>query len=120
MSPNNPAARRHGPAQLAFGSLPYSALLGCAGLAANILLSFEEPHRGMLLISLVLIAAAPVGLMIHLAFTGEMPSEDKRSWLLGFISPSGFRLFRAYFTPRERRQTTRVLSAHRRAKSGVT
>ena len=110
MSPDEPAGHRH-VADLALGSLPYLALVGCAGIAANILLSFEEPHRGMLLVSFVLIAAAPVGLTIHLAVTSEMALTDKRRWILGLMSRSGFELFTAYFTPTERRQATRQLEA---------
>ena len=111
MSPHEATGRLQHVADLAFGSLPYVTLLGCAGIAANVLLSFEEPHGGILFVSCLLMAAAPVGLTLHLVFTGELGSEDKRRWTRGLMKGSGWTLFTAYFTPSERRRATQQLKA---------
>jgi len=93
------------------GRLPYLTLLGCAGITANTLLSFEEPHRGMLLISALLLASAPAGLALHLVFTDELTPDDRRNWVAGLMSRAGPSLFGAYFTPASRRRATKGLAA---------
>jgi hypothetical protein len=98
-------------------SLPYLALLGAAGLVANIALSFEEPHNEMLLLSALLLAAAPVGLVLHLAFTADLTPDEKRSWVAGLMGRRGPELFGAYFSSVSRRRATRALSAQRRGSS---
>ena len=91
---------------LTITSLPYVTLLGCAGIVANIALSFEEPYREMLLIATLLLAAAPVGLFLHLAFTDELEPSDKRKWLRGLMSRRAPELFGAYFSSASRRRAT--------------
>ena len=60
---SEPVADRPTLASMTVASLPYLTLLGCAGIVANIALSFEEPHDEMLLLSALLLATAPVGLV---------------------------------------------------------
>jgi len=90
---SEPAADRPTLASLMVASLPYLTLLGCAALVANIVLSFEKPHNQMLLISALLLAAAPVGLILHLAFTHELTPDEKRRWVAGLMSRKGLELF---------------------------
>jgi hypothetical protein len=114
-----PAADRPTLASVTLASLPYVTLLGCAGIVANIMLSFEEPHSEMLLISAVLLAAAPLGMALHLAFTDVLTPEEKRKWVAGLMSRRGPELFGAYFTSGARRRATERLSPQaRRAESG--
>ena len=99
-------------------SLPYVSLLGLAGLATNIILSFEEPHTPMLLVSALLLSAAPVGVLVHLAATPELTREEKRMWLAGLLSQNGPTLFAAYFNARHRCKTTAKLAGGRNSVGG--
>ncbi len=96
-------------------TLPYLTLLGCAGVVTNIVIGFEEPHRRLFLVSAILFAAAPVGMALHLAFTGELSPKDKRAWIAALASFKEFDLFGAYFTARTRRQATERLRARARS-----
>jgi hypothetical protein len=69
----------------AFSSLPYVSLFGGALLIANIGLSFEEPHWSMLTLAGLLVIAAPLGLLIHLATTSEMTGAEERMWLCELV-----------------------------------
>jgi hypothetical protein len=55
---------------LALAALPSLTLLGCVGVLASIMMAFEEPNTRMLLVSALLLLAAPAGMALHLAFTG--------------------------------------------------
>lgn len=90
--------------------LPYGSLLGLLGLVVNALLSFEEPHPGMLVASGLLTLAAPLGFSLHLALTNELTPSQKRAWMVGVVGRSGPALFAAYFRPVERRAATRWLA----------
>jgi hypothetical protein len=89
--------------------LPYASLMGVAGLVANLVLSFEEPHGTMLLVGGVLIIAAPAGLVLHLWATSELTGDEKRLWLAGLASWRGPALFAAYFSGAQRGRATRRL-----------
>jgi hypothetical protein len=106
---SEPAVDRPTLTSVTLASLPYVTLLGCAAIMANIVLSFEEPHADMLLISAVLLAAAPIGMALHLAFTHELTPEEKRKWISGLMSRKGPELFGAYFTSAARRRATELL-----------
>lgn len=97
---------------LTVAGLPGLTLLGCMGLLATFALSFEEPHGLMLLVSALLIGAAPVGLILHLALTHELTPDEKRRWVAGLVSRRGPELFGAYFGPGSRRRATDRLRAH--------
>ncbi len=90
-------------------SLPYVSLLGLATLTAVLMLSFEEPHRALLLAAAVLVSAAPVGMLIHLAATAELTAAEKHQWVSGLTSRRGPALFAAYFRVNTRRSATRML-----------
>jgi hypothetical protein len=96
-------------ASVALACLPYLTLFGGAGIVATIILGFEEPHRGLLFVSALLLATAPLGMAVHLAFTDELSPEDRRAWLSGLISLRDPGLFGAYFTARRRREATERL-----------
>jgi hypothetical protein len=73
---------------------------------------FEEPHPGVLLVSAILLAGAPVGMLMHLAVSGELTAVEKGLWLRAFARPGGLRLASAYLRPRVRRKVTgRLLKA---------
>jgi hypothetical protein len=97
------------PTDTALSGLPYVSLLGCLAGAANVVLSFEEPHRGMLLLAGILVVSAPLGLAIHLALTTELTRADKRLWATALTSPASLRFFATYFTSSERGHTTQLL-----------
>ena len=109
MGKPSPTRRLQGIADTTLRGLPYVSLLGCIGAAANMLLSFEEPHRGMLLLSGVLTISAPLGLVSHLALTHDMTRDDKRRWARALFGASGARFFSAYFSARERDHATQLL-----------
>ena len=91
--------------------LPWVSLLGFLGLVPNLLLSFEEPHTAMLLVATLLLGAAPVGLLLHLATTRELTAQERRAWLIGLMSRKAARLFPAYFDANERCRATKQLVA---------
>ena len=91
--------------------LPYVSLCGVGGLAANLMLSFEEPHWGLLEAAGVLLFAAPLGMLTHLAVTSELTAMEKRLWASALASRKGPGLFAAYFSARERARVTRELGA---------
>jgi hypothetical protein len=90
--------------------LPLLTLLGFAALAANLVLSFEEPQMTMLIGSGALIAAAPLGLALHLVTTDQLSREEKHRWVAGLLSGRGPALFGAYFKSAERDQVTRAMN----------
>jgi hypothetical protein len=94
----------------ALRGLPLLTLLGFAGLVANLALSFEEPQTTLLVASGLLMAAAPLGMALHLGATRQLSREEKRLWVAGLLSPRGPALFSAYFTAAERDQITQVMT----------
>jgi hypothetical protein len=90
--------------------LPCLSLCGLAALAANLVLSFEEPHRGLLMVAGLLLFAAPVGMLTHSAVTSELTPTEKRLWASALASRKGPSVFAAYFNARERARVTRQLS----------
>ena len=89
--------------------LPYASLVGLAGLVANLMLSFEEPHSTMLAGAGALVVAAPVGMLLHVWATSELAADEKRKWVTGLTSRQGPALFAAYFSGPERCRATRLL-----------
>jgi hypothetical protein len=84
-------------------------------LVVNIALSFEEPHWAMLTVAVLLLLAAPLGILIHMALTSEMTLGEKRMWLSGFAGRKGPSLFAAYFSGTDRALATNMpASLHRR------
>jgi hypothetical protein len=94
---------------LVLRGLPLLTFLGFAGLVANLVLSFEEPQSALLIASGLLLAAAPLGMALHLAATRQLSREEKRRWVAGLLSQRGPALFSAYFTSAERDQITQAM-----------
>ena len=67
------------PAYYIFGPGIDNVLRMKARRLANITLSFEEPHAEMLLLSTVLLVAAPAGLLVHLLAAYFDASERRRA-----------------------------------------
>jgi hypothetical protein len=91
-------------------TLPYTSLIGLAGLVATIALGFEEAHTGALVVSAVLLASAPAGMSLHLANTTELTAGEKRLWLRALAGRGGLRIAPAYFRAADRRRATGMLS----------
>jgi hypothetical protein len=89
--------------------LPYGSLLGLTGLVATIALSFEEAHTGMLVLSGILLASAPLGLLVHLASTSELTRVEKHLWLRALAGSRGPRFAAAYFRAGGRHSATQAL-----------
>ena len=96
---------------LVLATLPYVTLLGCAGVVVEIALSFEEPHGATLLTSALLVAAAPIGMALHLALTSELTADEKHKWVTGLMTRRGPGLFAAYFNQAARRHATEEIAA---------
>jgi len=99
----------------AFACLPYVSLLGVALLVANLALSFEEPHWAMLAMAAVLLMAAPLGILVHLAITSEITPAEKRMWLSALAGRKGSSLFAAYFNRADRARATHMLVSRQRS-----
>jgi len=99
----------------AFATLPYITLLGCVGLGLTVVLGFEEPDLRWLAASSALIAAAPLGMALHMALTGEISKRDKRLWLASLAGMKDPAAFPDYFTPESRSVATRALRARAQA-----
>jgi uncharacterized membrane protein len=92
-----------------FACVPYVSLFGVATLVANLMFSFEEPHWAMLNVAVLLIIAAPLGVVVHLAATSELKPNEKRLWVEALASRKGPALFAAYFSASERARATHKL-----------
>ena len=104
------ASSTAGYASRCLGWLPYVSLAGLAVLVANIVLSFEEPHSGVLLVAAGLIGVAPLGMLLHLSTTSELTTEEKRRWLSGLRSRQAPMLLVAYFHAPDRHRATEKLT----------
>ena len=94
-----------------FLKLPADMNLGeVSGIAVNLMLSFEEPQAAMLLVSALLLAAAPAGMLLHLATTAGLAPREKRMWMSALARGGAPRLFAAYFDAAKRRAVTRTLA----------
>jgi hypothetical protein len=91
-------------------ALPFVSMFGFAGLAANLVLGFEEAHASVLLGSGILIAAAPLGAALHIALANELSREEKQLWISGLLSHKGPALLTAYFNLVDRKRVTQTLS----------
>ncbi len=106
-------------ANVSMAVLPYLALLGCAGLVWTVVLGFEEPYRRLLIVSAVLLAAAPLGMALHLSFTRELTRQEKRAWIVGILGLKNLGLLGAYFNPTRRRWATERMRAKAQPEEGT-
>jgi hypothetical protein len=89
--------------------LPYASLVGGGILVADVMLTFEEPHFPLLSLAAALIAAAPVGMLVHLFLASGLTSDQRRMWVAGLATRKGPALFAAYFKQSARQSATRAL-----------
>ena len=91
-------------------ALPVVSMMGFAGLVTSLVLGFEEPHTPVLVGFGMLVAAAPFGVVLHLASTNEFTRQETRLWVSGLLSHKGPALLSAYFNMADRHQMTHTLS----------
>ena len=89
------------------------SITGMIGLATTVLVGFEEPNNTLLLVSTVLVLAAPLAALVHLGLTTELTRQEKRAWIRGFTGPRAPRVLSDYLTCRDRRATARQLAEQR-------
>jgi hypothetical protein len=85
-------------------------LVGAAALAVTVLLGFEEPNGLLLLIASILLFAAPVTMLTHLAMTNELTREEKRIWLRALTGRRALAACSIYLTCGDRREAIRRLT----------
>jgi hypothetical protein len=89
------------------GVLPFVSLLGFLGIVVAAVLGFEAPHSGLLAVSAALLAVAPVGVALHIAFAAEFDRAQRRAWLKALLGRNAPGMLAAYFDARRRRVLTR-------------
>lgn len=78
-------------------------IAGAAVLALTVFIGFEEPNGLLLLISAILMFAAPVAMFAHLALTDELSPVEKRIWLRALTGRRALVAFSVYLTCADRR-----------------
>ena len=94
-----------------FGAFVVLSVFGMVGLAVAAVVGFEEPNETLLLVSFVLMLAAPVAMLVHLTVTKELTWQEKRIWIRQLASHRGARVFSAYLTSHDRGATVENLAA---------
>lgn len=92
------------------GVIAVFSVFGMVGLALTGLIGFEEPNSTLLLVSSILIFAAPVAMLVHLSVTRELTRDEKRIWIQAMTSARAARVFSAYLTSPDRRTTAQSLA----------
>ncbi len=80
-----------------------ASVLGIAGLLLTGVFGFEEPNNTLLLLSFILIFAAPVSVLAHLGTTRGLTRQEKRIWIRALASTRIASAFSAYTTCPDRR-----------------
>jgi hypothetical protein len=86
------------------------SVLGLVGLAGTVLIGFEEPNGTLLLLSSVLVFAAPVAGLVHLGLTRTLTPTEKRIWLHELTGRRAAWALSEYLTCHDRRSTARRLA----------
>jgi hypothetical protein len=79
----------------------FVALCGWSGLLGIffvVLVGFEEPDHTLLLVSSILLVAAPIAVLVHLWRTTQLTSVEKRLWLRELTGRNAARAFSAYLS----------------------
>ncbi len=87
-----------------------SSVFGIAGLAVAGMVGFEEPNSTLLLVSSLLILAAPLAMIVHLSVTRELTRQEKRTWIHALAGHRGPWVFSEYLTCTDRPATARRLA----------
>jgi hypothetical protein len=85
-------------------------IVGGAALALTVTIGFEEPNGNLLLVSSILMFAAPAAILVHLAFTDELTHEEKRIWLRGLTGRHALAACSVYLTCDNRRDAIERLT----------
>ena len=83
--------------------LPAATIAGMIALALTIVLGFETPNTPLYVLSVVLVLSAPVGVLLHLAFSHRLTRDEKRAWAKALTRPHSARAFSAYVGSPDRR-----------------
>jgi hypothetical protein len=81
-----------------------------AGLVLMATLAFEEPNHALLLVSSLLVFAAPIAAALHLVVTRELSRQEKRIWIRQLTGRRAPWAFSDYLTSPDRRATARRLA----------
>jgi hypothetical protein len=115
MSPS--LARRSSFTNSIFRVFAVLSAVGMVGLGVTAAVGFEEPNNALLLISFVLMLVSPVAMLVHLTFTRELTSRERRMWIRQLAGPRAARVFSAYLTSDDRSATAERLAAEALARS---
>jgi len=85
-------------------------LFGIAGLVLTATLTFEEPSDILLVVSSMLLFAAPLAVLAHLALTRELSRREKRIWIRQLIGRRAPWALSDYLTFPDRRATAKRLA----------
>jgi hypothetical protein len=91
-------------------ALAVLSLFGIVGLGLTALFGFETPNNMLLLVSSVLVLAAPVVMLVHLCTTRELTRQEKRIWIRALTGPRAPWAFSDYVSSDDRAATARRLA----------
>jgi hypothetical protein len=98
------------------GALAALSLFGIVGLGLTALFGFEKPNSMLLLVSSVLVLAAPVAMLVHLGATRELTRQEKRIWIRELTGSRAPWAFSDYVTCDDRPATARRLAEEAQAR----
>jgi hypothetical protein len=107
-----PTARAKQPAftDTLLGACAVLNLFGVAGLVLTAMLAFEEPNSALLLVSSLLLFAAPIAVLLHLVVTRELSRQEKRIWTQQLTGRRAPWAFSDYLSSPDRRATAKRLA----------
>lgn len=76
-------------------------ILGMIGVVIALVLGFEEPPEGLLLLSALCVFAAPAVLLTHLWLTKTIPPAEKRAWLRALTGRRALHAASAYIAKQQ-------------------
>jgi hypothetical protein len=100
----SPAANR------LFVALAILSVFGTVGLCLTALFGFEEPNSTLLLVSSLLVLAAPVAMLVHLVLTRELTRQERRIWIRELTGPRAPWAFSDYLISDDRSAAARRLA----------
>jgi hypothetical protein len=105
------------------GAFAVLGVFGIVGLVLTAMLGLEEPNSTLLVLSSVLLFAAPLATLVHLSVTRDLTREEKRIWIQQLTGRRAAWAFADYLTCHDRRATAKRLVeealARRRAEEGL-
>jgi hypothetical protein len=101
------------------GALAALSIFGIAGLGLTALFGFETANTMLLIVSSVLVLAAPVAMLVHLSVTRDLTRHEKRIWIRALTGPRAPWAFSDYVTSDDRRATASRLAEEALARRGA-